>query len=1475
MKPTAVLSIFHIKPDQYLFHLETPGAGLGRPEEDTSRLFAATTLDTSLRSHLAEALESAVMNLRLFHASTWPPAQTSNSSDASLKRLGRLLFSLILPPVFQEALRHLPARTPLILSTNDAELPWELFHDGETFLMLKHPTSRQLLSTTRARKKAAPTHLGKTFLFVTNPKGDLPEAYTEAEQLLDIFETVAEEQNLSVRLLVGDRARKTAVLQALSDGYDVIHYSGHAETGSLLLAEGALTADEISKAAAGHPFIFLNACWSARGSMEADSLPHAGLAVRDLASAFILGGAAALVGTLWPVFDASSRQFAEKFYELALTGVPVGEALRQTRLWVRDHFPNDPLWASYVFYGDPNLRLLDLEQRRSGQITVLMACLTNMSRLLKGMSLERGAEIREQILDRFAQAAQRYGGEIHGPVHHTLSVRFGVTSVHEDDAERAVRTALDVVEGLPRVVAEFSTNLPTPPGVKLGISTGQAVVRQLNVPLGEAVHVTSAASDVAIALAEQAGAGQILIDPATQHLVRGAITCQAVKTDAVAAGVAYRVVPDNLRPSVRPKSIIVGRDSQLNQLVEWWQAAAAGEGGLVSIVGEAGAGKTSLVQAFKRMLADERVQWFEVACKSYNQSVSYALLSQLLIALAGIQPPDPPAVRQAKVLALVERLGDLAEEQLQDNLALLGEVIGLPGRASSITNLDPELRQKRLAELMGLVLTQLADSLPVVLILEDLHWADEASLSVLHQMGRTTYQIRGLLLAVYRPGQVHAWERYWDNYDSVRLNDLSAPARRRLLKNLLDDPALSEGVMEAILSLTKGSPFLIEEAVKALRATNVLVWEENEWRLLKPPSEVLPTTLSGIILARLAHLDGTARAVLEAASVIGEAFEYQVLVNTLFGALGDNLNSHLEYLIDQKVIRREGGLYPNVAYAFQHGLIQQTIYDGLLAREQRRLHGQVARALVRLHPTAESQERVLERIAHHYFHSSNLLQAVPYCLRAGQHAARMWANETALKWYQRAWQRLEEVDEKGLTANDGAGQLYAAQGWGWRVEALEGRAYVQSVIGRYDEAVADYRLILTMMAEVDQPAMAHHADLYRKIAIAYTRQGDFEAAQRMLERGLDALAGDIGPEAGRLHTWIGINNYYQGESSRALASCERAIAILKQVSDHLDLETNEAVRDFAQAYELRGLVVAIRGDNEQALDDLEQSIRLYHRADYLPGIARATSKQGFVYQNRGQWTQALQCYRRSEQLSARTGETLSQAATLINLGEIYRRQGNLDEAIAANQKARQLSETFGFTQLLGVALMNIGACRLKAEDIAAAQDHLEKGLHIFQKINDEANRSEVLCHLVELGLKRGEVDQMLALAQEALKIAEKLEGRLELGRAYRVLGQVYRARGRLEEARAYLDESLVIFEAAGNPHERGLTLLERALLWQTCLKTASSAAQHFQADCAAATAIFEKLGAELDLKAARALQPGLPAVTVEPARAETDKRNSA
>lgn len=1347
-------------------------------------LAGSVVVEAELQAELQQRIDTTVEVLGLLNKDPGMPG----ANDEALENLGKLLFARLLPIRIQGALSSLPADLPLSLVTND-HLPWELLHDGHGFLALQRPVGRRLVGAALPRPPLAYSNAHRRILIIADPRGNLSAARQEGGVLLTLFDT--SQDDIETELLGSKQATLAAVREKLAGGrYDVIHYAGHAAANSLLLADGELAASEIATGLRGQPIVFLNAC---RSAFESDAT--------DLTAAFVQGGALAVVGTLRNVEDSGSNDFARWFYGLLLNGLPLGEALRQARIRLNAGSPN-PLWANYMLYGDPRLLVLGLESRVARQATVMVARLSGLRSLFLRHSLERAALLHEEAVAVVVAIAERFGGHTQELLTDTMVLRFGVPDRREDDVQRAMITAFEMTQALDQFSLQYADQLSEPIHIRIGISTGQVVSKRIRTPSGFDYLITSDIIDMAGRLAEASAPSEMMVDELSQRLggdtfpYGGPREILSLPDHPTADIIAFRVPThgqgrgqEHARGQLSATAFaLYGRDREIVELQRWWSESRAGLFRFVEIVGAPGVGKTRLVTAFRTTAfnttalgntasavatGDDGSSWISVRCQTHEQESSYSLLSQIIHRLIGTTAVDDPELLLLKLRATVEAAlqstltGDepkIGEEPVQEGVALIAQVLGLSYTVPSIATLAADLRQKKLSATIQALINAAAAS-PIVLVLEDLHWADDASLRVLEESLGRAGRLPILCLALHRPDWTTPWaSKPWAGSPNTRhltLVELDLPAQKAMLVEFLGgDPG---SLSERILAYTGGNPLFIEETARSLVESGAIERDGDSWRLSGELEGFLPDRLETVIQARLDRLPATTRQAVRLAAVIGREFERPLLSNLQSEAARETLDSDLDGLMARSIIEIVGGFYPNLAYAFTHALIQQTAYENVPKTRRQSLHRVVGRALegnLPEHPAATINPNL---VAHHYYYSDDRISAIRWCLAAGARAADLWDNAASLTWYARVRQLLDDVAVHPPSPIELRGSVTALTLNQWRLAALEGSAGVQWKVGDHGIAETNFREALVLARTDQEFGREVRARLCYQLIHLYEAQGEYDRAWEALQEGLAEVVGEERIEAGQLYIWRGLIHHRRGEPEEAIAWCQRGIVIAEQ---------ENSLRDQAMGHNLLAIIFRVQGQTEKARLAAETSLSLYSQEGYIPGVERATSNLACVYQDMQDWSEASRLFEESRDLSERTGEVFRLAGAYTNLGEVARLQGDSSTAVHWYDQGRQMAQRHGLDEIEAILVMNSGAVLLAQGLAADAWAKLDESRGLFESIGSRQYLSEVFRYMAEARLVQQEIVAAESLANQARQLAIEMGREIEQQEAESLLARI-------------------------------------------------------------------------------------------------------
>jgi ABC-type oligopeptide transport system substrate-binding subunit/class 3 adenylate cyclase len=645
-------------------------------------------------------------------------------------------------------------------------------------------------------------------------------------------------------------------------------------------------------------------------------------------------------------------------------------------------------------------------------VTALFADVAGSTALSERLDAEEGKLVIGEAISRAIGAVEAYGGTINNLMGDGFLALFGAPVAHEDDPERAVRAGLDIIASARRYGDEVRRSWGVEGfAMRVGIHTGEVVVGQVGFGGRVEYGVMGDTVNTAARLEAAAGNDGILVSGATQRQVAarfewGNSRSLQLKGKALAV-IAFPVVGVREAPGTvleEQAAPMVGRQAELGVALELLERLTSGRGAVLFIVGEPGIGKSRLAAELRqRALVDAKCAWMEGRCVSYGESLPYWPYRDLLRNWLDISPTEPELRVRVKLRRKTEEAFPGRSAELYPYLAT---VLGLnleAEAAAQLKPLSPESLQFRTFEVFTELLERLAADRPVVISLDDLHWADPTSLALTERLLSLAEGGPVMLAISQRPETDHAsWvlkekaaREYRHLFRELPLQPLEPESENQLLSSLAGNRRLPAAVSDRLLSYAEGNPFYLEQMLRSLIDRGALIPENGHWTIKAGDALEIPQTLEGVIIARIDRLEPPWRESLTSASVLGRTFGLE-LIQAVTGLEMQAVRQSVHHLLRLDLLREEsGGARP--VYRFKHALIQEAAYHTLVGPKRTALHRRAAEWYEAYYQ--DRLERVYGLIAHHWLGSENYEKAARYLKLAGDRALAEWALDEAVGHY--------------------------------------------------------------------------------------------------------------------------------------------------------------------------------------------------------------------------------------------------------------------------------------------------------------------------------------------------------------------------------------------------------------------------------------------------------------------------------------------
>jgi ABC-type oligopeptide transport system substrate-binding subunit/class 3 adenylate cyclase len=682
-------------------------------------------------------------------------------------------------------------------------------------------------------------------------------------------------------------------------------------------------------------------------------------------------------------------------------------------------------------------KLQQAEQDIEGQrkpVTILFTDIVGSTALAEKLDPEIWKEIVQRAHQHVCAAIYQYEGTVAQLLGDGVLAFFGAPITHEDDPIRAARAALDIQDSVKAYAQELGSVVDDFQ-MRIGINTGTVVVGKIGTDMHVEYLAVGDAVNIAARLQSAAKPGKVVVSKPCARLISAAFDLKQLgeikvkgKTELLHAFELIRVKaePETGRGIEGLPNPYVGRAQEVQKLQSALLALCDGYGRIVTVIGDAGIGKTRLLEEVKAAtckaetdyeatpISPSSIRWLEGRALSYGESLSYWTITQLLLDDLGLSDGAPQV---EIIVALRRRVKELfGEKQADEVLPYLAHLLGIKGEDDDLfQSLDGEAIKKRTLESIGDYFGQAADEGPMVLVLEDMHWSDPSSLEALESLLTLTDRVPLMILMLMRIDRDHGSWRvklkaetdFPHRTTEIHLHRLSQDNSSILLEQLLGETKLPKEIQLPIMERSEGNPFYLEEVVRHLLEQALIVQDDDGWHATKALEKMsIPDTLQGVLLARIDRLEEDVRRTLQMASVIGKSFLYRILETISEAEM--QLDAHLSQLQRIDLVREKAHI-PELEYIFKHALTQEAAYDSILHERRKAFHLKVGEALELLFPDRVDEFSGL--MAYHFEAAEAHEIALDYLQRAADLARQSYAHQEAINFYERSLTILRAQEE--------------------------------------------------------------------------------------------------------------------------------------------------------------------------------------------------------------------------------------------------------------------------------------------------------------------------------------------------------------------------------------------------------------------------------------------------------------------------------
>ncbi|MEJ2727226.1 MAG: adenylate/guanylate cyclase domain-containing protein [Deltaproteobacteria bacterium] len=1032
-------------------------------------------------------------------------------------------------------------------------------------------------------------------------------------------------------------------------------------------------------------------------------------------------------------------------------------------------------------------------------VTVLFADVANYTSIAERIDPEEIHQMMDGCFKILMDEIHRYEGTINQFTGDGVMALFGAPLAHENNAQRACMAALSIQKALGEYGEKIKAKTGAEFRMRIGLNSGPVIVGSIGDDLRMDYTAVGDTTNLAARIQQNTNPGQVWVSQETRNIIRDYFQNKPVGEIQLKGKSrpqpTYCVIAK--RPGVRTRfeavlmrgiTEFVGRGPEMESLQAAFKKAKSRDAQIVDVVGEAGVGKSRLVYEFRETLGNEAT-FLSGICIHYGRNISFLPVIDVVKGAFGIAE----GMTEEDVSRRIE---DKATKDLASMIPFYRNLLSLQVDDSIFDLLDSEGRKFGTFEAVKELLFAISEKKPLVLFLDDVHWMDKISEELFTYFSRSFVKSPILMIANYRPEGAPAWAQ-GAHYQRLGLETLSSNSSIRLMRNILGGVALETDLEKKLIERASGNPFFVEETVRELLDRGELVKKEDTFVSIKPIEKLeIPSTIQGVLAARMDRLSEDLKKTIQVASVIGRDFAFRLLKNTM--ELGDELRSHLTNLVGLEILY-EKVLYPELEYIFKHALTQEVAYESLLKQRRKELHGRIAQAIEEIY--AHQLEVHYELLAYHYERSGNQKKAIDYLILAGEKSNLHSAAQTACDFFEKAL----KVAEKNNIVLDAKAQI--------RIHTGLSTAYIEiGAVGKSVEACGKAIDLSRQHGFIDY----EKENLFAYCFLMHSWPVKAEA-ERILKEGI-ARAQQMGDKAleSTILSSTGTRMILEGRPRKAKQIHMEAAKMAEEAGDPQVIGYANAHRSVSERW---------FGRPQKAIELTEGIAEIAREMFNMTGMSYVVFTRGIALAETGRIEDGIAILKDGIDVCEKFGVSIRLASLYNCLGYCYGEIHNTEHASALNQRGEEIARSLLKKYPMGryeYAEM-LAQSRINLMENYFDQSKLDEAWNGIQSFRIEAKgddfkrfrhqwESRLNYLAAQILLIRNDTVQADTIIQENLKLVKDKLLKKRQGCFIRLTGELLLKQNEFENALNYLRESVHLLEEVGNPRQ----------LWQAYASLASA-----------------------------------------------------